>query len=347
VKHKNFVPVNELTYGNTIEPVPFIPVSGNGVHYNPYQSRRKTFVSLGRGEKGEEEARKVQWNWLLKILESHNWAVPDAIDTPAGRPAFGYESQPSLAVGWYHPTFGHTWTQIRFPHSGEGEGFVNFSSSELLFILAARAKVKFPKHWNAVGVKRTIDPELIAKFKKNPWRTGLALFVNDWDRLGGDPVDVDRVLDILNPPDMSKAFYAPDITPTEEPWARQTGHGDLHQSPELVKQAAFKGMKILERALAAFKHLGVSMTVSTNMTVDGEHILEGLFIKIPGDKNDGHNRLGHTIHINGRGASIECGYVKDDEKHRAFQMREARKFLEQVQEYEDMAFKISRPDESS
>jgi hypothetical protein len=340
VRHKNYVPVNELTYGTTIEPVPFIPVSGNGVHYNPYQSKKKTFVSLGRGDKGNTEAEKVQWDWLFKILASHDWAMPDEIDMPFDVPSFGYESGPSLAVGFCHPTLGHVMTQLRFPASGQGPGQVNFSASPLLFLLAARDRVAGPHYYQAQSLRGITfnRDDLPNKFRKDPWRVGYELYTGDW----APPVD--RVLELLNPPDMSKASYAPDIQPTEAPWARQTNHADLYRSPELIQEAVFKGLPILERALAAFRHMGVMVSVTNTYTVRGEAILDGLTVRIPGD-DSGTNKLGHDILINSRGISIDCGYVADDERHRGYQMREAKKFLEYVQEYEESSFKIERPTE--
>jgi hypothetical protein len=342
VRHKNYVPVNELTYGTTIEPVPFIPVSQNGVHYNPYQSKRKTFVSLGRGDKGNTEAERVQWEWLLKILASHNWTMPDEIDTPYDTPSFGYESGPSLAVGFRHPTLGHVYTQLRFPFSGHGQGHVIFSASPLLFMLAARGRVDSPplyfRNGNLKQVPMSVDQDWPNKFRKDPWRVGYELYTGDW----APPVN--RVLELLNPPDMSRASYAPDIEATEKPWARQTHHADLYRSPELIKQATFEGLPVLERALAAFKHMGVMISVTTTYSAKGEPILDGLTVSIPGD-NSGTNHLGHDISINSRGISVDCGYVLDDERHRGYQMREARKFLEHVQEYEESSFKIERPTE--
>lgn len=341
MRHKNYVPVNELTYGTKVEPVPFIPVSNNGVHYNPYQSKKKTFVSLGRGQDGDIEAKKLQWDWLIKILESHNWEMPDAIDASmTDTLAFAYEQHPSLAAGFYHPVLGHVSTQLRFPSNSE-QGQVVFLASELLYVLAAKGPVKAPRYYPERFRTFAMDRDIPVRFKKDPFRVGFELYTAGWET----PIPIDRALSLLDPPDMSKVPFTPGMRPTKAPWARQDNHADLYASPDLIQQAAFEGIEVLERALEAFRHLGLRIFLTTTSGPKREEdILDSLHIQIPGDDTQ-TNKLGHTINISSRGIDVTCGYVLDDERHRGYQMREARKFLEQVQEYQESSFKIERPTE--
>lgn len=344
-RSKNYVPVNELTYGNLIEGIPRIPVSNNGVHYNPYKGKKKTFESFGRGPDGDTKAEEAQWEWLLKILEKYSWEVPDAIDTPDHYAInySKYDNSPMLIAGFDHPTFGSISATLRFPVPDwrgvrSQEAFINLSAHQLAYIIAAKERTSGYVSHSSWGKTVQMDqyPNLASDFRTDPIGTAARLCLQSHSQ-----VTPERFLEVINPPSFKDLQWLPAQT-QGSPWTLSRNNADLWQNTEAIKQATFKGLGVLKRAVAAFEHLGVKISIETQEVGDS-HVLSALHLYLPPGEEGSENELGHAIQINPEGISVTCGYVLDDEKYAALKMRHARKFLEEIQEYETTSFKIERP----
>lgn len=336
----NSVPVNELHYGTVVEMIPVIPTTKNGVYYDPTKPYRKTFRSLGRGQDGRDAATKLQSQWLTAIMERHNWAVPDKIDTPFQYVLEAPDYKPHMQVGWLHPTFGHMSVGIEF--SENYPPHVKLQCHRLVFWMAG---IVVPDQHNAAiesPIREELKPDASRLFRADP----VGFVLQQFNRYYREEGTKDNLAHLLNPPDLSNLEYKnrgrkADPRP-DGVWTRIAGNADLYGDKNLVTQAAIKGLPILERALQAYRLMGVSVTGDFRM-FGGEKIMDGLTIRLPVRKDEPGQQESHEIHLNRNGITVTCGYTQSDEKYQAWQMREAKRFLAEVQEYEERTYQIGGP----
>lgn len=107
---------------------------------------------------------------------------------------------------------------------------------------------------------------------------------------------------------------------------------------------------IIHKLSKALSHLGVDFRIDTRYdymdVAETERAprLWGFTVRVPGDKSDPHNHLGHQIRVDANGVSVECGYYQDELKYQEYQKRQAADWLTEMMEetstptYEDYEY---------
>lgn len=322
--------------GTTIS-LPPISRSGNGWVYRPPEAiGRGTGKSFGKGTTGDNEAKLWLSNQIQKAFVAKDWELPNRIPKLKNLPSI---SDGTVQVGWNHPVFGVTYVDLTYTRSYAWRSSKRSLTMTLYYNVLVddfvARNIKFhdgltaTKTWSTEAEK---DSELLVfyeKFRQDPW--GFAQ-----RQLQLTPA----VADLIAPPVELPAvdYSGKDVNDDITAWYRMRGNVDL-LFEDNAQRISIESLPLFNRALEAFAHLGLDVHVGWEYRRDGNNVPSSITIEFPTNDEVGTQER-HKIKIQSTGISIECGYVKDEERYLEYTKRKAVSFFEEVFEEEWNATEI-------
>lgn len=339
-----------LKNGSIIE-IPKLYRSGGWI-YRPKEARtaaqirqdtNKTF-----GRQGEENAGAWMRQWLQNKFDQAQWS-PIALIDPDDNTGPGRIGRNGMAVSFKHPALG--WQTLTFHcrrarESDRIDVRVTWEGWNIQEWYPSR-KVPDDLRWNSVVRRGTLAEAL----QQVPVEKAYELAA----RFGQAPITVaNEMFTTARYGVRTQAtFPVPESGQIPLTWPdKPTGWENYEQTPEIhlgidqdhvywrnrkhAQDVIVKSTQAFRELAAAMEHHGITAKFQFRTDYQQPHGNRGRYLnsvtfEIP-ETEDKENKLGHTFTITQSGISVECGYVKDEERWEEVQKRHAANWLKEMTE---------------
>lgn len=298
----------------------------SGWWYRPETVKgKKTF---GMGSKGHEAAEQFHHKMFYDALQRH----PNQHPVKIGRPHKSNEMRVTNGAVCYlaytHPVYGDI--HLIFTAYAGGYGRRQSSISYELSmhrLLAVITLGETPQVWNknarVFSHRQEIETQdieaEIQRFQKDPWRvvtTKLKI--------------PQELMEALQPPDdlvEARIEFSEEPTTYENGITTYASRALRHYLGTEVRKITRDSMKQLTELGEALKYFGVQFNVRQTYSYGGEpNTITGLDITIPPSKEKG-NEEGHSISIKADGVTVDCGYVRQEQRYHQYEIEQAKQLL--------------------
>lgn len=360
--------VGEITFANgTSFAIPLLRHSNQGGWIyrppelpDPENPKRKAF---GRGWDATQLAKEQVLTYVNNHLSlDYGWPVIESLSLRIMSEAPSHFKYPYLWVSYWTEAWGFVTLQITDDRR-QHPNVLRYSIEAHPFVWGYMNQTIQQEHFNSATITasaernyelRKLDKsKLMIDWMKDPWKETIQMFL-EAKHLGTDngndvfadaeklnwlkptydienlPYERSRMVHVVEPGTNYRGEYE-----DKDRVITRARQGAEYYKPGLIKAVVMSAetAETIKDVMSAFAYFGVEfrITESYSPLVDDGKMVTGFVIELPTTQERGADEQ-HTIVVADGGVTIECGYMRDDDRYNRYQKRHAAEWLHDFEE---------------